>query len=298
MPTLKEKIASGKFVVTAEMPPPLSASAAAVIERVEPLRGLADAVNVTDAAGARVAMSSFAAAAIMVRAGIEPVLQTTVRDRNRIALAADLLGAAAQGVENILILHGDDPKVGDSPDAKPVYDLDSRSAMALARHMSDRGELPSGRRILPPPAFFIGCADSPLDPPAGWTPKTLEAKIAAGAQFAQTQFCFDPEITRRYFSALEAHCVTTRLKFLAGVGILASARQARFMRENLHGIVIPDAVVARLEGAADPKAEGLFIAAEMIGALRGIRGIAGIHLMAPAGPAKTIAAVIREAGLA
>jgi len=295
MPSLREKLARGHFVVTAEVTPPLSASAGALMRRVEPLRGLADAVNVTDAAGARPAMSSFAAAAILVREGIEPVLQTTCRDRNRIALAGDLLGVAAQGVENLLILHGDDPAGGDLPEAKAVHDLDSRAVMALARDMRDLGALPSGRKIDPPPAFFIGCADSPIDPPAGWRPKSLEAKIAAGAEFAQTQFCFDLGIARRYFGALDAEGVTQKLKPIAGVGVLASARQARFMREKLFGVSIPDEVVERLETAADPRSEGQRIACELIASLKEIRGVAGVHMMAPLGGGEAIAAVLLEA---
>lgn len=297
MPTLREKLAQGQFVVTAEIIPPLSASATGLMEKVEPLRGLADAVNMTDAAGSRPAMSSFAAAAILVREGLEPVLQITCRDRNRIALAGDLLGAAAQGVENLLILHGDEPKVGDMPDAKPVYDLDSRAAMTLARDMRDRGELPSGRKIEPAPRFLIGCADSPVDPAPDWKPKGLEAKVAAGAEFAQTQFCFDLDAARRYVERLEAEGTLSRLRLIVGVGVLASAKQARFMRENLFGVTIPDAVVARLDAAPDQKAEGRAIAAGIIRALKGVKGVAGVHVMAPMNGGAVIAETLREAGV-
>jgi methylenetetrahydrofolate reductase (NADPH) len=294
MPTLRDKLARGDFIVTAEILPPLSASAAALMEKVEPLRGLADAVNVTDAAGAKPAMSSFAAAAILAREEIEPVLQITVRDRNRIALAGDLLGAAAQGVRNLLILHGDDPKTGDSPEAKPVHDLDSRAAMALARDMRDRAELPSGRKISPAPDFFIGCADTPLDPAPDWQPKGLEAKIAAGAEFAQTQFCFDPELARRYFARLAECGIPQRLKLIAGVGILASARQARLIRDRLFGVAVPDAVVERLDGAADARREGRAIAVELLRRLSKTPGVAGVHLMAPLGSGPAIAETIRQ----
>ena len=174
-----------------------------------------------------------------MREGFEPVLQTTCRDRNRIALSADLLGAAAQGVRNLLVLHGDDPKTGDMPEAKPVYDLDSRAVMSLARDMRDQGRLPSGREIISPPHFFIGCADAPIDPPDNWEPKGLEAKIAAGAQFAQTQFCFDAALAERYFARIEALGITKRLKIIAGIGPLLSAKQARFMNEKLFGVSIP-----------------------------------------------------------
>jgi methylenetetrahydrofolate reductase (NADPH) len=279
--TLRDKLAGGKFVITAEVTPPLSASADVLLARVEPLAGLVDAINVTDAPGARTAMSSFAAAAILARQGIEPVLQITCRDRNRIALASDLLGAAAQGIENLLILHGDDPGTGDMPDAKPVYDLDSRELMALARDMSEQGVLPSGRPIEPPPRFFIGCADTPLDPPADWVPNGLEAKIAAGARFAQMQFCFDLDLVRRYFARLKEAGITEQLGLIVGIGPLLSAKQARFMHDNLFGVSIPESVIERLDMAGDERAEGLAICAELIAGLSDHRWRAGVHVMAP-----------------
>lgn len=297
MGRLEDKLARGDFVVTAELTPPLSAAREALLEKAAPLEGLVDALNVTDAAGARPALSSFAAAAILKAAGFEPILQATCRDRNRIALAGDLLGAAAQGIENLLILHGDEPKTGDMPEAKPVYDLDSRALMGLARDMRDKAALPSGREIRPPPRFFIGCADAPLDPPADWVPRSLEAKAAAGAQFAQTQFCFDIGLARRYFAQLAACGTARRLRMIAGVGPLVSASQARFMRENLFGVSIPDAIVARLEHAADPKREGQAICIELMRALGDLDGVAGVHVMAPLQSLDAVAAVIRGAGL-
>lgn len=297
MATLREKLARGEFVITAEITPPLSASAEALLARAEPLRGLADAINVTDAAGARPAMSSFAAAAILRENGFEPILQITCRDRNRIALASDLLGAAAQGVENLLILHGDDPKTGDMPDAKPVYDLNSKEVMMLARSMRDEARLPSGRDIKPPPRFFIGCADTPIDPTPDWQPASLEAKIAAGAQFAQTQFCFDLEIAKRYFGRLDAAGITNKLKLIAGIGPLSGAKQARFMRKNLFGVSIPDAIIQKLESSAHPKLEGQAICVEIMLSLRDAKGVSGVHIMAPAQSSHMLAAAIRKTGL-
>jgi methylenetetrahydrofolate reductase (NADPH) len=295
--TLQDKLAGGEFVVTAEVTPPLSASAEALLARVQPLAGLVDAVNVTDAASARPAMSSFAAAAILAREGVEPVLQITCRDRNRIALAGDLLGAAAQGIENLLILHGDDPASGDMPDARPVYDLDSRDLMALARDMSETGALPSGRRIEPAPKFFIGCADTALDPPSDWVPDRLQDKIAAGARFAQMQFCFDPDLARRYFARLKETGITEQLDFLVGIGPLLSVRQARYMRDHLFGVSIPDTIIARLEAARDERAEGLAICAELVAGLTSIEGVAGVHFMAPAQSPHALADAIRASGL-
>jgi methylenetetrahydrofolate reductase (NADPH) len=295
--SLESKLAGGAFVVTAEITPPLTSSATALLERVKPLRGLVDAVNVTDAASARPALSSFAAAAILAREGIEPILQITCRDRNRIALAGDLLGAAAQDVSNLLILHGDDPKVGDMAEAKPVHDLDSRGVMMLARDMRDTGTLPSGREIIPSPHYFIGCADSPLDPPEGWTPKGLATKIAAGAQFAQTQFCFDPDIARRYFARLAECGITDRLRFIVGVGPLLSAKQARFMNEKLFGVAIPPRIIDRLDRAADQRTEGRTICVEIMHALRDIPGVGGVHIMAPMQAPEAIAETILASGL-
>ncbi len=294
---LQRKLSAGEFVVTAEVTPPLSADAAVLLAKAAPLRGRVDAVNVTDAAGARAAMSSFAAAAILAGEGIEPVLQITCRDRNRIALACDLLGAAAQGIENLLILHGDEPAGGDQPDAAPVYDLDSRAVISLARQMRDDAMLPSERKIEPPPHFFIGAADTPRDPEADWQPKGLEAKAAAGADFVQTQFCFDLGLAERYFARLRDFAVPDRLAFIVGVGPIASARSARWMRDNLFGVSVPDAVITRLEQAEDPAAEGRRICIEMVQGLRTIPGVSGVHLMAPLQKIETLAAVIDESGL-
>ncbi len=292
MSTFQQKLANRRFVLTAEVTPPLTASAADLLTKVAPLAGLVDAINVTDAASARVAMSSLAAAAILAREGLEPICQLTCRDRNRIALTGDLLGAAAQGVRNVLILHGDDPKSGDMPEAKTVYDLDSRTLMSLIRDMRDKALLPSGRAIANPPALFIGCADNPIDPPPGWKPEALHKKIEAGAQFAQTQFCFDASLARRYVERLAEAGTVDRLYIIIGTGVLASATQAQFMRENLFGVAIPDTLLSRLDDARDPRSEGQRIAVELLEEFKSIRGLAGVHLMAPMQSVKTIAEVL------
>jgi methylenetetrahydrofolate reductase (NADPH) len=205
------KLRAGDFVITAEISPPLSSDPEDLLEKAMPLGGLANAVNITDGASARVHMSALAAAAILVREGIEPVFQLTCRDRNRIALQSDLLGAAALGIRNLLILTGDDPSAGDQPEAKPVFDLDSRKLIETAVGIRDRHELPSGRRVAGGADFFIGVADTPLDPAPSWTPVSLRNKIAAGAQFAQTQFCMDGAITRRYMNRLAEEGITERV---------------------------------------------------------------------------------------
>ena len=281
---LASALAVGRFALTAEIAPPLSCDAADVIRLARPLKGLADAVNVTDAAGARAHMSASAAAAILAREGIEPIQQFTGRDRNRIALQGDLLAAAALGVRNILLLRGDDPTAGDQPEAKPVFDLDTVGLLTTAAGLRNRGELPSGRQLARRPAFFLGVADVPIDPPAGWAPHSLAAKAEAGAQFVQTQFCMDAGIVRRYLARLAAHGLVPRLAFLIGVAPLKSARSARWMRKHLPGTIIPDAIIARLERAPDPAAEGRRVCVELMQELAEIPGVAGAHVMAPANP--------------
>ncbi|MHA1537225.1 MAG: methylenetetrahydrofolate reductase [Alphaproteobacteria bacterium] len=291
---LARVLAQGKFALTAEVTPPLSGAPDSLLEKARPLGNVVDAVNVTDGASARVHMSSLAAAALLVKDGIEPVLQMTCRDRNRIALESDLLGASALGIRNILVLRGDDPSAGDHPEAKPVFDLESRDLLQVADEMQASGVLPSGRKITPPPTLFMGAADTPLDPPEDWHPEALIAKAEAGARFIQTQFCFDTGIVRRYAEGLERVGLANRLSVLIGIGPLASARSALWMRKNLWGTTIPDNLIERLERARDPKDEGAAICAEMLAELTEIPGIAGAHLMAPLNEAAVPGAVARS----
>ena len=267
--------------MTAELVPPLSSDAGELLDKAAALKGLADAVNVTDGAGARAHMSALAGAGLLIQAGIEPILQMTCRDKNRLALQSEMMGAAALGIRNLLLLSGDDPKSGDQPDTKPVFDIDSRTLIDTARRLRDEGTLPSGRKVAGKADFFIGAADMPVDPPAGWQPSGLAAKIQAGAQFAQTQFCMDAAIVRRYVAALEKAGITGKLALLIGVNPLRSAKSARWMQHHLYGTIIADRYIARLEQAADPAAEGLRICVELIEELSTIRGVAGVHLMAP-----------------
>ena len=268
-------------MITAEVTPPVSADRSEFMAKALPLKGLADAVNITDGAGARPHLGSVTAAALLVEAGIEPVLLLTCRDRNRIALLSDLLSAAACGVRNLLMLRGDDPSAGDQPDAKAVFDLDPRSLLETARQLRDTGELPSGRKVTGRADFFLGSADNPIDPPAGWQPTGLNAKLKAGAQFVQTQFCMDAGVVRRYMARLAEHDVADKLSFLIGIVPLRSAKSARWIKEKLFGAVIPDAIIARMEAASDPAAEGRQICIEMVHELSGVPRVAGVHIMAP-----------------
>jgi methylenetetrahydrofolate reductase (NADPH) len=192
------------------------------------------------------------------------------------------------------LLTGDDPKAGDQPDTKPVFDLDSLTLTRMARDMRDMGELPSGRKIAGHAHFFLGAADVPIDPPPGWRPDKLAAKVAAGAQFAQTQFCMDPGVVRRYAARLAEHEGTRGLFVLIGVAPLRSAKSARWMQKHLYGTIIPPPLIERLEGAADPAAEGERICVELIEEFAQMPGISGAHVMAPANEA-AVPRVIAEA---
>jgi len=236
--TLQDRLRAKRFVITAEVTPPVSADRNELLAKALPLKGLADAVNITDGAGARPHLGAVTAAAMLVQAGIEPVLQLTCRDRNRIALQSDLLSAAASGVHNLLMLRGDDPSAGDQPDAKPVFDLDPRSLLQTARRLRDTCELPSGRKVTGRADFFLGAADNPIDPKPGWEPKGLQAKIDAGAQFVQTQFCMDAGVVRRYMARLTEHGIADKLSLIVGIAPLRSAKSARWIKEKLFGATI------------------------------------------------------------
>lgn len=278
---LQRRLRAREFAITTEVTPPLSADPKVLLDRVTVVRDLVDAVNVTDGAGARAHLDTLTAAGLLRRAGVEPIMQVTCRDRNRIALQSLLLGAAAQGVANLLLLRGDDPSAGDQPDAKPVFDLDPVGLLSTAVAMRDRGQLPNGRAVEGPIDFFLGAADTPIDPPEGWQPSALKRKLDAGAQFVQTQFCLDANLVRRYMKALAEHGILDRIHILIGVVPLASARSARWIRDKLFGSIIPDPIVAALEAATDPKAEGRRICVELMHEYAEIPGVAGVHVMAP-----------------
>ncbi len=293
---LEATLRAGRFAVTAETSPPDAASAAVVLDRVAALDGAVDAVNVTDGSGANAHMSALAAAAIIAANGIEPVLQFTTRDRNRIALQGDLLGAAALSIPNILCLHGDEAAAGDQPAATAVRDIDSRGLMAMARQMRDEARFPSGRAIDPAPRLFIGAADAPREPDAAFGTDGLAAKVAAGADFFQTQYVFDAAMLGRYMARLTDAGLTRRAYFLIGLGPFASAKAARWMNENLHGVNVPDAIISRIAGAADERAEGRRICVELIQQFREIPGVHGVHLMGPR-QERAIVEIIRAAGV-
>ncbi len=277
---LERALRSGRFVVTAELNPPDSANPEDAYARALVLSEVCDAINATDASGANCHMSSMAICALLTRAGYSPVLQISCRDRNRIAIQGDVLGAAAMGVSNILCLSGDGVQTGDHPEAKPVFDLDSTSLLQTIRTMRDEGNFLSGRKITTPPRVFLGAAANPFAPPFDWRPLRLAKKIEAGAQFVQTQYCFDVPMLRTYMEKVRDMGLDEKCFILVGIGPLASARTGRWIRSNVPGVHIPDSIIERLEGAEDQKKEGQQICIDLIQEVKEIKGVAGIHVMA------------------
>ena len=295
---LERVLRSGRFAVTAELNPPDSADPQAVYERALVLASVCDAINATDASGAHVHMSSVAVCALLTRAGYEPVLQVSCRDRNRIAIQGDLLGAAALGVQNVLCLTGDGVQVGDQPEAKPVFDLDSITLLRTAQILRDRSEFLSGRKLESPPRLFLGAAENPFVPPHDFRPLRLGKKVEAGADFIQTQFCFDVARLRQFMRAVRDLGLHERVFILVGVGPLRSAKAAEWIRSKVPGVVIPDAVIHRLRGVPEDRQrqEGRQICLEIIQEIREIPGVHGIHVMAYR-QEHLVAEIIEEAGL-
>ena len=285
----------GAFAVTAEVVPPRSAAPGAVTAQAEALVGFADAVNVTDNPTASAHMSAVAGAAIVARAGVEPTVQLTCRDRNRLGLTSDLLGAWALGARNVLCLTGDPPAAGDHPDAAAVFDLDVLGLIGLAVRLREEGRLMTGAEIDAPPRFFVGVAELPLARP--FDPARLDAKVDAGADFVQTQIVYDVDAFGEWADSARDRGVLERAYVLAGVAPPRGPSSLRFMREHLPGVVVPDAVVARMEEAGpDAADEGVSLATEIVGRLRAMPGIAGVHVMG-IGREEGVRRVIRDAGL-
>src|SRR5690606_29260302 len=277
---LERILRRGEFAVTAELNPPDSANAQDVYDRAAVFDGWVDGINAVDASGANCHMSSMGICALLTRMGYAPIMQIACRDRNRIAIQGDVLGAAAMGVCNILCLTGDGVQAGDQPGAKPVFDLDSMSLLETIRIMRDEHRFLSGRKLSSPPHVFLGAAINPFAPPYEFRALRLGKKIAAGAQFVQSQYCFDVPMFRAYMQRVRDLGYDEKCFILCGVGPLASARTARWIRSNVPGIHIPDAVIARLEGAADQKKEGKQLAIDIINEVKEIPGVSGLHVMA------------------
>ena len=223
--SLRERLTSGGFAVTAEISPPRGADTGPITEKAALLRDWVDAVNITDNQGSNVRLASWAGSLAAMAAGLEPVMQMTCRDRNRIALQSDLLGASALGIRNVLVMTGDHPKFGDHPEAKPVFDLDSVQLLWTLRHMRDLGAVLSGRPLNPPPACFLGAVENPFAPPAAFRAERLGKKVEAGAQFVQTQFVFDTDAFGRWMAQVRDLGLHERCYILAGVGAVIPSRK-------------------------------------------------------------------------
>jgi len=277
---LERVLRAGKFAVTAEIAPPDSADPNEVYLRARIFDGYVDAINATDGSGANCHMSSVGVCALLTREGYATIMQASCRDKNRIGMQGDILGAAAMGVANVLCLTGDGVQAGDQPEAKPVFDLDCMSLMEIVRMMRDDSRLLSGRKLTQSPKLFIGGAANPFAQPFEFRPERLAKKIAAGAQFVQTQYCYDIEMLKRYMERVREMGLHEQVYILVGVGPLASANAARWIRTHVPGVHIPDEIIDRLAGAEKPKLEGRKICVELIQQIREIEGVHGVHVMA------------------
>ena len=277
---LEKVLSSGEFAVTGELGPPKSADGEVVRKKASYLKGVVDAVNITDCQTAIVRMSSIAAGAIVAQEGPEPVIQMTCRDRNRIGIQSDLLGAAALGLKNLLCLTGDHQSFGNHPQSKNVHDLDSISLLDMVRNMRDKKIFQCGEEMEVEPKFFIGAAASPFSDPLEFRALRLKKKYNAGADFIQTQIVYNIEKFSRWMKMVRELGLEKDLYILAGITPPKSAGMLKYMKKFVPGQDIPDELIKRMEGAKDPEDEGINVAVEIIEQVRQIEGIAGVHIMA------------------
>jgi len=293
---LERVLRRGEFAVTAELNPPDSADPNEVFERGAIFDGWVDGINATDGSGANCHMSSVGICALLTRVGYAPIMQISCRDRNRIAIQGDVLGAAAMGVNNVLCLTGDGVQAGDQPGAKAVFDFDCMSLLETIRNMRDEGRFLSGRKISSPPQLFQGAAINPFAPPYDFRPLRLKKKIEAGAQFVQSQYCFDVPMLEEYMKRVTDMGLHEQCFILVGTGPLASAKAARWIRTNVPGIHIPDHIIERLEGAENQKREGKNLCVEIMQQVKEIPGVAGVHVMAYR-QEELVADIVHESGV-
>jgi len=292
---LERILHGGIFAVTAEVVPPRSADGGAVTAQARALVGYADAVNVTDNPTGSAHMSSVAGAALVRQAGLEPVVQLTCRDRNRLGLTADLLGAWGLGARNVLCLTGDPTSLGDHPQATAVYDIDVLELVGLVARLRAEGRSLVGQSLEPAPRFFIGVADQPLV--AGYDPARLEQKADAGADFVQTQIVYDVDAFGEWAEQIRPRGIFERMFVLAGAAPLRSPKAARFMQEHLPGVVVPKRMIDELEAAGpDGSDAGVRLTVDVLAGLRRVDGVAGVHVMG-LGKEEPVRRVIEDAGL-
>jgi methylenetetrahydrofolate reductase (NADH) len=276
--SLQRKLAAGELVLTGEMPV-INGDGLATLERqLEPIEEWLDAINATDNPSARAHAAPLAVAIALRQRGVEPVMQLTCRDRNRLALQADLVGAAMHGIENICCLTGDDVTAGDEPQARRVFDLDGPQLVALARTIG-AGRYLSGRTIDPPPGFFIGAVENPGAPPFEVRQRRAEKKADAGARFLQLQLCYFPERLERFVAGVHARGTSARCAMLPSICMVGSAGALRFIDERVPGVEVPEEVVARIERSRDPLEECFELAVEQARHALSLPGVAGIHLI-------------------
>jgi methylenetetrahydrofolate reductase (NADPH) len=295
---LKKVLDEEQFAVTAECGPPKGADPEAILRKAELLRRKVDAVNVTDNQTAIVRMSSLAACALLKSAGLDPVLQAVVRDRNRIALQSDVLGAAALGIKNVLCLSGDHQNFGNQPQAAGVFDLDSIQFVQTVRTMRDKGTILGGEPLTKAPDLFIGAAANPFGDPFAFRVVRLAKKVAAGAEFIQTQSIYNVERFEKWIGMAKDKGLTEKVCILGGVTPLKSAGMAKYMKKKVAGMDVPDDVIKRMEGVPSKKQgeEGIKICVETVERLKQMPGVRGVHIMAIEWEEK-VAEIVERAGL-
>ncbi|KJS15451.1 MAG: methylenetetrahydrofolate reductase [Peptococcaceae bacterium BRH_c4b] len=298
MSKLQQVLETGNFAVTAEIGPPKHASAEGVRHHAHMMKDYVDATNITDCQTAIVRISSIATGVHVMDCGIEPIVQMTCRDRNRIAMQADMLGAYSLGMRNLLCLSGDHQKFGNHPTSKNVYDVDSMQLIYLVKRMRDEKKFFSGEEIKEhEPQFFIGAVANPFADPFEFRVDRLEKKVEAGAQFIQTQCIFDMERFERFMEMVRERGLHERTHILAGVTPLKSWRGAKYMQSNVSGMIVPEEIVQRLKSAEDPKKEGVDLCIEQINYIKdNIKGVHGVHVMAIAWE-EIIPEIVQRCGL-
>ncbi len=279
---LEKVLSAGKFAVTGELGPPRGGNASAIKEKAQPLKGMVDAVNITDNQTAVVRMASWAASTLLMKEGLEPNYQMVCRDRNRIAMQSDILGAYALGVRNMLCLSGDHQLFGDHPKSKKVFDIDSMQLISMARKMRDEGKFLNGEELTEAPKMFIGAAANPFGEPYEYRVHRLAKKIAAGADFIQTQCIYNMERFREWIKQANDMGLTEKTYILAGVTPMKALGMARYMQKNVPGMDVPDWVIKRLQGVEKKQqgSEGIAICCEQIEEFKEMKGVAGVHIMA------------------
>jgi methylenetetrahydrofolate reductase (NADPH) len=279
---LEKVLSAGKFAVTGELGPPRGGNAGAIQEKAQHLKGMVDAVNITDNQTAVVRMASWAASVLLMKEGLEPNYQMVCRDRNRIAMQSDILGAHALGIRNMLCLSGDHQLFGDHPKSKKVFDIDSIQLISMAKKMRDEGKFLNGEELTEAPKMFVGAAANPFGEPYEYRVHRLAKKIAAGADFIQTQCIYNMERFREWIKQANDMGLTDKIYILAGVTPMKALGMARYMQKNVPGMDVPDWVIKRLQGVEKKKqaSEGIAICCEQIEEFKEMKGVAGIHLMA------------------